>query len=84
MLQLKALENLLKSGIKVHPAAMVSFSALADVSRLRQRLMAMDRRFSDIEIEELALYGDVEQRLRQRKIRYRSSYPPQSIPPEQV
>lgn len=63
-LQIMALENLHRAGVSVNPAVMVSFSSRENIRSLRLRLGAIDRSFGNIEIEELALYGDVEERLR--------------------
>jgi uncharacterized Fe-S cluster-containing radical SAM superfamily protein len=62
-LQLKALENLSRAGVNVQPAVMVSFSPAGAVEALRARLGKIDRAFQDIEVEEVAFWGDVEQRL---------------------
>jgi len=83
-LQLRALENLSGAGVKVHPAVMVSFSLPENIQALRNRLNRIDASFTDIEIEELALYGDVEKRLQKAGFEYRTAYQPQNIPPEQV
>ena len=83
-LQLKALENLLHAGVDVHPAVMVSFSPVENIQKLRQGLRRITPSFEDLEIEELALYGDVEKRLRKAKLEYSTAYQPRNIPPEQV
>ena len=75
-LQLKALENLCRTGVNVHPAVMVSFSPSAKERGLRKKLSAIRREFEHIEIEELVLYGDVEKRLSKAGIEYRSAYSP--------
>lgn len=67
-LQIKALENLQHAGVRVHPAVMISFSPFDHILALRKRLGKINREFEDIEVEELALYGDVEERLRKAKI----------------
>lgn len=68
-LQIKALENLQQAGVRVHPAVMVSFSPFDHVLALRKQLGKINREFEDIEIEELALYGDVEERLQKANIK---------------
>ena len=83
-LQLKALENLSRAGVNVHPAVMVSFSPAGAVEALRTRLGKIDRAFQDIEVEELAFWGDVEKRLIKAKIEYGKAYHVDGIPPEQV
>jgi uncharacterized Fe-S cluster-containing radical SAM superfamily protein len=83
-LQIKALENLQHAGAKVHPAVMIGFSPFDRVLALRKRLGKINREFEDIEVEELALYGDVEERLRKAKITYETAYPPGDIPPGQI
>ncbi|NIM14534.1 MAG: radical SAM protein [Candidatus Aminicenantes bacterium] len=63
-LQIKALENLYRAGVQVHPAVMISFSPLNNLKPLQQRLAKITPAFRNIEIEELMLYGHVEERLR--------------------
>jgi uncharacterized Fe-S cluster-containing radical SAM superfamily protein len=72
-LQLKALENLCRANVKVHPALMGSFSTFESIRELRRRLSQIDRALEDIEIEELVLYGDVEKRLQQAGIACRTT-----------
>jgi uncharacterized Fe-S cluster-containing radical SAM superfamily protein len=62
-LQIKALESLCRAGVRAHPAVMCSFSPLDHVLALKKRLANIDPEFEHIEVEELALYGDVEKRL---------------------
>ncbi len=83
-LQLQGLENLSRAGVAVDAAVMVSFSPKENILALRNRLRAIDSSFGDMEIEELALYGDVEERLKRAGFECRTAYPPWSIPPEQV
>lgn len=80
VLQLQALENLLRAGVNTHPAIMVSFSSKEDVESLRKRLGAIDKQLEKVEVEELMLYGDVEDRLRKAKIKYASAYLPDYTP----
>ncbi len=42
---------------------MISFSTPDTITVLRNRLRTIDRSFENIELEELVLYGDVEERL---------------------
>lgn len=63
-LQIKALENLYRAGVQVHPAVMISFSPLENITALQERLSKITPAFGNIEIEELMLYGHVEERLR--------------------
>jgi uncharacterized Fe-S cluster-containing radical SAM superfamily protein len=72
-LQLKALENLCRANIKVHPAVMGSFSTFENIQGLRRQISQIDRGFEAMEIEEVELYGDVEKRLQQAGIAYRSA-----------
>ena len=83
-LQIKALENLCGAGVEAHPAVMISFSSPESIQALRKQLMAIDRSFGDIEIEEIVLWGDVEERLRKANLEYTTAYHPESIPPDQV
>ena len=69
-LQLQAVENLYRAGVKVHPAAMVSFSSPESIRDLRSKLVAINRGLGDIEIEEVFLYGDVEDRLKKANLKY--------------
>jgi uncharacterized Fe-S cluster-containing radical SAM superfamily protein len=83
-LQIRALENLSRAGVDVHPAVMVSFSPPENLGELQKRLKVIDASFEDVEIEELALYGDVEERLRRAGFEFRTAHYPRHIPPEQV
>jgi uncharacterized Fe-S cluster-containing radical SAM superfamily protein len=69
-LQIQALENLLRAGVETHPAVMVSFSPAKHIEDLRNRLKHIDLSFQDIEIEELVLWGDVEERLRKKGLEF--------------
>jgi uncharacterized Fe-S cluster-containing radical SAM superfamily protein len=66
--QVQALENLVRAGVKTHPAVMISFSTPDTIAELRKRLRTIDRGFENFEAEELAFYGDVEQRLEKAKL----------------
>jgi uncharacterized Fe-S cluster-containing radical SAM superfamily protein len=83
-LQLQALENLVRAHVTVHPAVMVSFSTPEAISHLRRRLREIREDFEDFEVEELALYGKVEERLMKAGISYNAAYEPKGIPPVQV
>ncbi len=83
-LQLKALENLRRFGVRAHPACMISFSSPENLDSLRQRLRDINPRFEDFEVEELALWGGVEERLQRLGIECSKSYRPECIPPEQI
>lgn len=83
-LQIQAVENLYRASVRVQPAVMVSFSSPEDVHALQSRLGAIDRGLSDIEIEELVLYGEVEKRLHKANIPFGNVYYPGNIPPEQI
>ncbi len=67
-LQIKALENLYRAGVRVFPAVMISFSPFNNVQALRKRLGKINPGFEQIENEELMLYGDVEERLKKAGI----------------
>ncbi|UCF90415.1 MAG: radical SAM protein [Desulfobacterales bacterium] len=75
-LQVQALENLVRAGVKTHPAVMISFSTPDTIAGLRKRLRAIDPGFEDIEVEELVLYGDVEERLAKANLSVNYSHPP--------
>ena len=83
-LQIRALEHLYRAGVSTHPAVMVSFSTPESIRSLCSRLGAINRAFRNIETEELALYGDVEERLRKAHLTYSTAFTPSCIPPEQV
>ena len=48
-----------------------------------RRLGLISKLFENFEIEEIVLYGDVEDRLRRAKISYGAAYRPDCVPPEQ-
>ena len=75
-LQIAALENLQAAGVAVHPAVMASFSTDEDLQALQGLLGTISPRFADFEVEELALYGDVGQRLERAGISYFDAYDP--------
>jgi hypothetical protein len=81
---LQALENCTQVGVDVYPAVMVSFSSPENVESLRKRLGKIDKAFEGFEIEELVLYGDVEDRLKTAQVSYFTSYQPDCSPPEQI
>ena len=83
-LQLRALEHLVRSGVRAHPACMVSFSSPEAIESLRQRLQKIDPSFGDFEVEELILYPHVEERLRSLRVDYRTAHSPDAVPPEQI
>jgi len=82
--QIRAVENLLHTGVMVHPAVMVSFSTHHEIEELRNRLGMIDVNFKDVEIEELVMYDDVKKRLKQVGIFHGAACTPDRIPPEQV
>ncbi len=67
-LQLQALENLARFGVNVHPALMISFSSPEAVNTMKKRLSNIRRDFAEIEIEELIVYGNLEDRLIKAKL----------------
>jgi uncharacterized Fe-S cluster-containing radical SAM superfamily protein len=83
-LQIKGLENLHNAGVDVQPAVMTSFSSSENLSRLRKRLGRISQNFMDFEVEELVLYGDVEERLKKANIPYGLAHEPGCEPPDQV
>lgn len=83
-LQINALEYLREVGVSVHPAVMVSFSSSETVRSIRARLRGIVHSFDDIEIEELVLYGDVEDRVKHAGLTYKKAHSPKCIPPEQI
>jgi len=83
-LQIKALENLIKYKVEVHPACMTSFSPTENIRALRRRLRAISPAFEDFEVEELILYPSVERRLRTLRVEYKTGYSPRNVPAEQI
>ena len=83
-LQLKALENLLRYKVNVHPACMISFSPQGNREALKNRLKTIHSNFAEFEVEELILYPHVEERLKRLNIPYFTSYRPDRIPKEQI
>jgi uncharacterized Fe-S cluster-containing radical SAM superfamily protein len=79
-LQLKAVEYLYQSGVEVHPAVMVSFSSDEGIDALRKRLGRIAPELSHIEVEEVVLYGDVEERLKKANLSCCGAYRPENIP----
>ena len=62
-LQIRALENMARFKVTGHPAIMVSFSSPDNIKALRRRLKQIDEDFEHFEVQELMLYGKVEERL---------------------
>jgi uncharacterized Fe-S cluster-containing radical SAM superfamily protein len=83
-LQIQAVENLYRAGVRVQPAVMVSFSSPEDIHALQSKLGGIDKGLKDIEIEELVLYGEVEKRLQKANIPCENIYYPDNTPPNQI
>ena len=83
-LQIQALEHMARFNLTGHPAVMVSFSSPENIRALRARLREINEDFRDFEVEELALYGKVEERLIKAGLIYDTAHEPSCIPPEQV
>jgi uncharacterized Fe-S cluster-containing radical SAM superfamily protein len=83
-LQLRALENLARHGVKGHPACMISFSPPENIEALRKRLKAIHPTFADFEVEEIIIYPHVEDRLRKMGVHYYTAHRPDNVPPEQI
>ncbi len=79
-----ALENLARFNVTAHPAVMVSFSSPENIKAFRGRLREIHRDFENFEVEELVLYGTVEERLMKAGLSYNTTYEPEGIPPGQV
>ena len=62
-LQLQALESLARFGVDVHPDLMIRLSSPEAIDTMKKRLGNIRRDFSQFEIEELVVYGDLEDRL---------------------
>jgi uncharacterized Fe-S cluster-containing radical SAM superfamily protein len=75
--QLKALENLLVSGVSCHPAVMTSFSAPAKIDHLRETLQIIHPDLErDLEEETVLLYPHVIARLKAADLEPREGYEP--------
>ena len=83
-LQMEALENLARFNVTTHPAIMVSFSSPENIKAIRRTLREIHKDFEDFEVEELVLYGTVEERLIKAGLTYNTAYEPERIPPGQV
>ena len=83
-LQVEGLKNLSRAGVKAHAAVMVSFSPPENVRALQESLKAIDPALEDIEVEELVLYGSVEERLKKAGLLHKTAHDPRRIPPEQI
>lgn len=85
LLQLKALENLAKSGVHCHPAVMVSFSPRKSLQNLVARIHNIDSQLAkEMEIEELILYPSVQKKIRKYGLNYCRAYAPKEVPKELV
>ena len=84
-LQLKALEKLLREGVRCHPAVMVSFSTKESVEQLAERLKIIDSGLAgDLEFEELILYPKVKRKIEEHHLKCYSAYTPDRVPQERV
>lgn len=80
-LQLRALENLVASGVRCHPAVMVSFSSPENLRRLVARLGGIDSSLArGVEVEELILYPHVVRRLKSAGLGWREAHQPERVP----
>jgi len=85
VLQLKALENLVRANVKCHPAVMTSFSTQQSLQQLTQRLKRISPQLAEeLEIEELILYPSVKRKITEHKLKYYSAYTPQGVPQERT
>jgi len=70
-LHLKALENLVRAGVKCNPAVMVSFSTEESLRDLTRRLRDISPRLArDLESEELLLYPQVKRKIEKYGLKY--------------
>jgi len=84
-LQLKALENLLNSGVSSHVAVMLSFSPRENLAEFLNQLRAIDPSLTEnVEEEYVFLYPHVAKRLLEAGIKPRIAYEPEAIPKELV
>jgi len=85
MLQLKALENMLKAGVKCHPAVMTSFSTKQSLQRLIERLEGISPQLAEeLEIEELILYPSVQRKIEKHQLKYHTAHTPKTVLKEQI
>ena len=83
LLQLKALQNLVKENVQCHAAVMVSFSPENNRQRLIERICAIDPKLvQELETEELILYPSVRTRVHKHGLRYYQSCVPSHVPKE--
>ena len=76
-LQLAALRNLVKAGVSVHPAVMLSFSGREATDQLYHTIWKIDPRLhSEIEKEEVILYPRVLEKLKRANLHYYSGHVP--------
>jgi uncharacterized Fe-S cluster-containing radical SAM superfamily protein len=83
-LQIQALENIARFNVSGHPAVMASFSSPENIKALRTRLREIHKDFEDFEVEELVLYGNVEERLIKAGLLHDTAHEPTCIPPDEV
>ena len=81
-LQIQALENLVRSNVNANPAIMVTFSTRQNIKTLRRLLKEIDEDFEDFEMEELVLYGKVEERLLRAGLECDAAHEPSCTPLE--
>jgi len=83
--QLKALENLLREGVRCHPAVMTSFSTKESLQQLAERLKIINLGLPrDLEFEELILYPKVKRKIEEHGLKYYSAYTPEGVPQELI
>lgn len=68
LLQVKAVENLFRAKVRVNPALMSSFSTAESIKSLQQILGEIHPGLMSIEMEQLVLYGEVQDRLQKAGI----------------
>jgi len=84
-LQLKALENLLREGVRCHPAVMTSFSTEESVQQLAERLKIINLGLArELELEELILYPKVRRKIEGHGLKYYRAYTPEGVPQERI
>jgi uncharacterized Fe-S cluster-containing radical SAM superfamily protein len=77
-LQIAALRNLVKAGVSVHPAVMLSFSGREATDQLYHTIWKIDPRLhSEIEKEEVILYPHVLEKLKRANLHYHSGHIPE-------
>ncbi len=76
-LQLRALKNLLRAGVRCHPAVMISFSTPESAHQLVERLKSISPELAEeLEFEQLILYPKVKRKIERQGLKYYTAHKP--------